>query len=131
MRSAAIVLLVGILLLPGAMVARAAQDDAVAPFLESEELAVLLARVKKKLDRPTARGIRELLRLDYYVTVYGTSPQMAMLKGFELHRSPVPSPVGPTAHLEMMRSLRLNTVYPGTLPLGANPVAGWAWRALR
>ena len=131
MQPAAIVLLVGILSLPGGAIVRAAQNnDAASPaFLETEELAVLIARVKKKLDRPVARGLRDLLRLDYYVTVYGKAPQLELTSSFDLHRSPVPA--GATYHTEMMRALRLNTVYPGTVPLGNNPVAGWAWRALR
>ena len=130
MRPAAIVLLVGMLSLPGGTTVRAGQnnDDASPAFLEAEELGVLLARVKKKLDRPVARGLRNLLRLDYYVTVYGKAPTLD-LASFDLHRSPVPP--GATYHTEMMRALRLNTVYPGTIPLDANPVAGWAWRALR
>ena len=133
MRSTLILLLVGCLFLSAGPEVRAAQDEAeiTDTVLESEELVVLLARVKKQLDRTNDSGLRNLLRLDYYITVYGQSPQLEFLATFDMHRSPVPAPTGPTEHMEMMRSLRLNTVYPGALPLGSNPVAGWAWRALR
>lgn len=131
MRSAVILLFVGCLVLSGGTGARATQDDAATPVLESEDLVVLLARVKKQLERTDDSGLRRLLRLDYYITVYGQSPQLDLIASFDLHNSPVPAPTGPIEHMEMMRALRLNTVYPSALPLGSNPVAGWAWRTLR
>ena len=130
MHSAVLLLLVGCLSLAAGTGVRAGQDDAT-PVLESEDLVVLLARVKQQLERTNDRALRNLLRLDYYITVYGKSPQLEYIASFDMHRSPVPDQTVPYEHTEIMRAMRLNTVYPRQVPMGANPVSGWAWRTFR
>ena len=129
MRSAGIVLLVGCLSVSAVVVMHAAQDETSDAVFKSEELVVLLARIKQQLDRPATMSLRGLMRLDYYVTVYGRTPQLDVVAHFDLPRNPVP--MGPPHHTVMMRALRGNTSYPHPVPLGSNPVAGWAWRMLR
>ena len=131
MRLAVLLFLVGCLSLAAGAGVCAGQDEAKEAVLESEELAVLLVRVKQQLGRTNDRRLRNLLSLDYYITVYGKSSQLECIASFDMHRSPVPAQTSPYEHREMMRAMRLNTVYPRQVPIDANPVFGWAWRALR
>tara|TARA_B100000029_G_scaffold101412_2_gene91695 strand:- start:96 stop:467 length:372 start_codon:yes stop_codon:yes gene_type:complete len=65
--------------------------------LPSVELAVNLERMKRRLaDIPASEEERSLLKLDYYVSVYGRAPAINVLEGFDLHNGPVP--FGPPTH---------------------------------
>jgi hypothetical protein len=69
---------------------QAQQGEAPEP-LPSVELAVNLERMKRRLAvLPAGDDERSLLKLDYYVTVYGRAPRINPLEGFDLHNGPVP-----------------------------------------
>ena len=73
-----------------------AQERKVDP-LPSVELAVNLERLKQRLaELPESDEERSLLKLDYYVSVYGRAPEINVLEGFDLHNGPVP--FGPPTH---------------------------------
>ena len=72
-------------------------------------------------------GDTDVLRLNFYVQVYGRAPELNLLESFDVHNSPIP--YGVPLHNEMMAVMHRNPVYPPAVRLG--PVAGWAWRSLR
>lgn len=106
----------------------AAQDDPPEPAVEVKTLGVSLERIRTKLER-RPDGARLLLNVDSYITVYGARPRLPLAVRQARYQS-LP-PIAPTLHTEMMRVVRPNPVYPAAVPIGANPVASWAWRALR
>ena len=73
----------------GAKTARkTATEDTV---LNAVELPISLERIRRKLDRlPASDEERNLLRLDYYIEVYGHAPDLNVLDGFDIHNGPVP-----------------------------------------
>lgn len=106
-----------------------AQDGTTASseVLDAEELGVSLARIQRRLERLPDERDPTVLRLDFYVQVYGRAPELNLLEGFDVHNSPIP--YGVPMHKEMMAVMHSNPVYPPAANL--NPVAGWAWRSLR
>lgn len=81
------VLLLGVLTpVPG----RAQQVAEPAP-LPSVELPVNLERLKRKLAAlPASDDERSLLRLAFYLDVYGRAPRLNPLDGFDIHTGPIP-----------------------------------------
>ncbi len=67
--------------------------------LPAEELPVSLERIKRKLARVTPTQ-SSLLRLDYYVEVYGRAPKIDVLQGFDVHSGPVP--YGAPTHADLL-----------------------------
>ena len=89
--------------------------------LSSTELPVSLERVRRKLDRlPSSQGERNLLRLNYYIEVYGRAPDLDLLKGFDIHDGPVPYSF---THSELLAVTTPRHFRPSV----AN-VVGWTWR---
>lgn len=92
-RRLVILLLMAALAAPlSGVVLRAQEQEAVPPDpLPSVELPVNLERMKRRLSAlPASDDERSLLRLDYYVSVYGRAPGINVLEGFDLHNGPVP-----------------------------------------
>lgn len=112
----------------GAVVSGHAQA-ATPEVLDAEDLGVSLARIQRRLDRlPEGDDARRLLRLNFYVEVYGRAPRLDLFEGFDLHNGPVP--YGVPRHNEMLSAMRSDDpLYPPAINL--NPIAGWAWKALQ
>lgn len=116
----AIVSLVTLLLLGPLAPVGAASQEADNALLPSVELSVNLARLKRKLAAlPATDEERSILKLDFYVDVYGRLPQINVLEGFDLHTGPVP--FGGAMHADM-RDLwtpeEFSTPAAFTIPLG-------------
>ena len=78
-----------------------AQESSETPRLNAEELPVSLERIKRQLDRlPVGDWERNLLRLSYYVEVYGRAPRINVIQNFDIHNGPVP--YGAPSHAEMI-----------------------------
>ena len=89
--------------------------------LSSTELPVLLERIRRKLDRlPSSQEERNLLRLNYYINVYGSPPELDLLKGFDIHHGPVP-------YLST-RSELLRVTTPRHFQPAVATIIGWTWR---
>ena len=89
-------------------VAQEAADEATA---ETEALGVSFDRIKYKLDTlPEREGVSDLLRLDFYVEVYGRAPEVDYFQGFDLENSPVAEGVPMTDEL-------MEAMTAGDLPL--------------
>lgn len=59
-----------------------------------------LNRIRKQLDRITEAGEdNDLLRLDYYIDVYGLLPEINIVEGFKLDSGPVRFSVPTTTEL--------------------------------
>ncbi len=67
--------------------------------LRAEELPVSLERIKRK-QAQVAPAQSSLLRLDYYVEVYGRAPKIDVLQAFDVHSGPVP--YGAPTHAELL-----------------------------
>ena len=88
-----------------------------------KELPVSLERIKRKVAR-LGPAQSSLLRLDYYVQVYGRAPKIDVLKAFDVHSGPVPD--GAPTHAELL-SLILPPESPAP-PLLLSPgidIIGW------
>ena len=102
-----------------------AQESSETPRLNAEELPVSLERIKRQLDRlPVGDWERNLLRLSYYVEVYGRAPRINVIQNFDIHNGPVP--YGAPSHAKMIavtmsRELR-------TPAATSFPVIGWTWK---
>ena len=104
-----------------------AQDDRDLVPLPAEELPVSLERIKRQLDRlPPTRKERSLLRLSYYIEVYGRSPRIDIVRGFDVHNGPVPC--GAPTHSEMLTAMSSREHRPAVVNL--NGVIGWTFRSL-
>ena len=67
---------------------------------EINSLPGSLDRIRKQLDRVTATGEEnDLLRLDYYIDVYGRLPELNIVEGFKLDSGPVRFSVPTTTEL--------------------------------
>ena len=67
---------------------------------EISSLPGSLDRIRKQLDRVTAAGEEnDLLRLDYYIDVYGRLPEINIVEGFKLDSGPVRFSVPSTTEL--------------------------------
>ena len=91
--------------------------------LPAEELSVSLERIKQKLAQ-LGPAQSSLLRLDYYVEVYGRAPKIDVLQAFDVHGGPMPD--GAPTHAEL-QSLILPPESPAP-PLLLSPgidITGW------
>ncbi len=95
--------------------------------LPEEELPVSLERIKQQLDRlPPTHEERSLLRLSYYVEVYGRLPRIDLVQGFDVHNGPVPFGVPTDAELLAIMSPR--EFRPAVAKL--NSIIGWTFKSL-
>ncbi len=91
--------------------------------LPAEELPVSLERIKQKLAQ-LGPAQSSLLRLDYYVEVYGRAPEIGVLQAFDVHS-------GPVAYGAPTRAELLSLILPtesSTPPLLLSPgidIIGW------
>ena len=70
--------------------AQEAPEDSRVSAHEINSLAGSLDRIRKQLDRVTEAGEdNDLLRLDYYIDVYGRLPEINIVEGFKLDSGPV------------------------------------------
>ena len=108
----------------------APQDSSDQAALDAEELGVSLARIKHRLDRlPEAPETRSLLRLNFYIEVYGHAPQRNHFQGFDLHNSPVP--YGPPTHDQLTAVMRGGDPQLRPPAINLNNVIGWALKLSR
>ena len=91
--------------------------------LPAEERPVSLQRIKRKLAQ-LGPAQSSLLRLDYYVEVYGRAPKIDVLQAFDVHSGPVP--YGAPTHAELV-SLILppESPTPPLLPSPGIDIIGW------
>ena len=69
-------------------------------LLPAVELPVNLERLKRKLAAlPATDEERSILKLNFYIEVYGRSPRLNLLQGFDIHTGPVP--FGGVTHTEL------------------------------
>ena len=102
-----------------------AQDRSDQATLEAEELGVSLARIKHRLEQlPDDEEARSLLRLNFYVEVYGRTPQLHYFQGFDLHNSPIPH--GPPTHDQLLSVMRSGDPQLRPPAINLNNVIGWA-----
>ena len=124
MRNVVLPIIVVLLAAP-AMPTRAGQVEG-PEVLSATELPVLLERVRRKLDRlPSSQAERNLLRLSYYIEVYGRAPDLNLLEGFDIHNGPVPYA---TSHRELLGVATPRHFQPAVANVGN--VLGWAWRRM-
>ena len=111
----------------GAAATAAAQGDRGLVPLPVEELPVSLERIKRQLDRlrPTHEE-RSLLRLSYYIQVYGRSPRIDLMQGFDVHNGPVP--YGAPTHAELLAVMSPREFRPAVVKL--NSIIGWTFKSL-
>lgn len=106
----------------------ASQDGATSDILAAEDLGISLARIQNRLDTlPSDPNARSILRLNYYVQVYGRTPPLDLFLDFDIHNAPIP--YGAPVHNELLAVMHSNPLYPSAVSL--NPIAGWAWKSLR
>ena len=105
--------------------AATAQEPSVAPLLNAEDLPVSLERIKRQLDRlPVGDDERNMLRLSYYVEVYGRAPRINVIRNFDIHNGPVPYGAPTNADL-----LAVTTPPEFRTPAVISfPVFGWTWK---
>jgi hypothetical protein len=95
--------------------------------LEAIELPVSLERIRRKLDRlPISEDARLELGLNYYIEVYGRSPRVNVLDGFDVHNGPIPYF---SSHAELMSVMTPREFQPTVANIGA--VLGWSWDQLK
>lgn len=95
--------------------------------LPADELPVSRDRIKRQLDRlPPTQQERSLLRLNYYIDVYGRSPRINIVRGFDVYNGPVP--YGSPTHGEMLEAMSSREHRPPVVNL--NGVIGWTFRSL-
>ena len=93
-------------------------------LLSSTELPVSLERIRRRLDRlPARQEERDLLRLSYYIEVYGRAPDIDLLEGFDIHNGPVPYA---SSHRELLSVATPRHFRPSVANIGS--VIGWAWK---
>ncbi len=111
----------------GAAATAAAQGDRGLVPLPAEELPVSLERIKQQLDRlPPTHEERSLLRLSYYVEVYGRLPRIDLVQGFDVHNGPVP--YGAPTHAELLAVMSPREFRPAVAKL--NSIIGWTFKSL-
>lgn len=98
--------------------------------LQAEELGVSLARIQRRLNNLPDDDDKDVLRLNFYVQVYGRAPQLKLLDGFDVHNGPVP--YGAPVHRDLLAAMRPSPqLYPPSIPLVNIAIPGWSWRALQ
>ena len=81
----------------------------------------------RQLDRlPPTHEERRLLRLSYYIEVYGRLPRIDLLQGFDVHNGPVP--YGPPTHAELLAFMSPRELRPAVAKL--NSIIGWTFKSL-
>ncbi len=94
--------------------------------LPAEELPVPLERIKRQLDRLPPTHERSLLRLSYYIEVYGRLPRIDLVQGFDVHNGPVP--YGAPTHAELLAVISPREFRPAVATL--NNIIGWTFKSL-
>ncbi len=85
----------------GRAVAQESTAESAEPVLDAVELPVSLERIKRRLDKlPETKEGRSLLRLNYYIDVYGRAPGINVFESFDLHTGPIP--YGAPSHYELL-----------------------------
>ena len=80
--------------------AQEAPEDSRVSAHEINSFPGSLDRIRKQLDRVTEAGEdNDLLRLDYYIDVYGRLPEINIVEGFKLDSGPVRFSVPTTTEL--------------------------------
>ena len=103
-----------------------AQESSETPRLNVKELPVSLERIRRQLDRLAVRDAkRNLLRLNYYVEVYGRAPRINVIQNFDIHNGPVPH--GAPSHAEMLAVTRPRE-FRTPAAISFFPVLGWTWK---
>ena len=93
-----------LLLGPPAAAPVAGQEGSTPPPLPAVELPINLERVKRGLEvLPSSEEARSRLKLDFYVNVYGRTPRINPLEGFDLHTGLIP--FGSPTHADMMNHM--------------------------
>ena len=124
MRTAGVLLTVITLGVSGATTVQS-QTSASDEPLEAVDLPVSLERIRNQLERlPVAQSEQDVLRLNFYVRVYGRAPDVELFEGYDLHNGPVP--YGTPTHADM-REL-ISPVQVSTPGRQFGNVIGWAWR---
>lgn len=95
-----IVYLLAVVLLGPLVPAEAAAQKVNDAPLPAVELPVNLQRLKRKLAAlPATDAERSILKLNFYLEVYGRAPRINPLDGFDIHTGPVP--IGGPSHADM------------------------------
>lgn len=119
----ALVLTLGMVTAGATTARKAATEDTV---LNAVELPVSLERIRRKLDRlPASDEERNLLRLDYYIEVYGRAPALNALDGFDIHNGPVPYG---SSHRDILSVTTPRHFKSPVANIGN--VIGWTWKDL-
>jgi hypothetical protein len=85
----------------GHAAAQESTADSGESVLDAVELPVSLERIKRRLDKlPETEESRSLLRLNYYIDVYGRAPKINVFEDFDLHTGPIP--YGVPSHYELL-----------------------------
>jgi len=88
--------------------------------LPAVELPVNLQRLKQRLaSMPSHDEDRSLIKLNFYVEVYGRAPEINPLEGFDLHSGPVP--YGLPSHDTMLQQMSPVAYQSGS----SRAVLGW------
>ena len=86
-----------------------AQDSEDGTAFNTATLGVSLERIQHKLGRlPSGDQVSSLLRLDFYVEVYGEAPEINYFQGFDLQNAPI-------AHGVPMHNQMMAVMSPGRL----------------
>ena len=86
-----------------------------------------LERIKRQLDRlPPTHTERSVLRLSYYIEVYGRLPRIDLVQGFDVHNGPVP--YGAPTHAELLAVMSPRELRPAVAKL--NSIIGWTFKSL-
>ena len=101
-----------------------AQETTEESSLKADDLPISIERIKRQLERLQADdNERSILRLDYYIEVYGRAPRINVIQNFDIYNGPVR--YGTPLHTEL-RSIttppELRT--PSVISL---PIARWNW----
>ena len=96
----AVVSVLAVLLLNPLAPGRAAAQEVDGSRPPAVRIAVNLERVKRKLAAlPALDNERSLLKLSYYLDVYGRAPRLNLLEGFDVLAGP--APFGGPTHADM------------------------------
>ncbi len=121
----AIVALAALTLVVGIATTGWSQSSDVGEPLDAVDLPVSLERIRSELDRlPVAKSEQDVLRLNFYVRVYGRAPDVNVLEGYDVHNGPVP--YGSPTHADMRELISPMQVSTPGRQFGN--VIGWAWR---
>ena len=101
-----------------------AQETTEKSSLNVDDLPISIERIKRQLEqRQVDNDERSILRLDYYIEVYGRAPRINVIQNFDIYNGPVP--YGTPLHTELHSITtppELRT--PAVISL---PIARWSW----